>query len=270
MLGTQSGPGQSYVYYPSRIPRSDKIAVRFITIRVRGRMNNHKSSSPSPTQPRNRRKVSQRGLLSLAMLLFSLSSLGIAAFGGAKIVLDVFGKTSENADILTKIIVIGLAYGVGWLTAMVAIRVYGNLVLPMLINWFTWGCLAAVCFLYVQILQRLYVQEYEFPNFVKYVMVMLGGLGAMVGLHLIIEEHDLRPFSIPLLIINLFHLTLIVYRYVFTTTAKAGYLWMDLLFFFGMSAFAIATLAHFGILEPLRNQITNYFDRNSTSIRSQD
>ena len=41
----------------------------------------------------------------------------------------------------TKAFVIGLAYVVGWLGAMVAIRVYGNLVLPFIINIFIWGCL---------------------------------------------------------------------------------------------------------------------------------
>jgi hypothetical protein len=47
-----------------------------------------------------------------------------------------------------------------------------------------------------------------------------------------------------------------------------GFLWKDLAPFFGMAA--VAMLAHVGLLEPLRAQLTNYFDRNSLAIRSED
>ncbi len=216
------------------------------------------------------RKVSQRGMLSVVMLLFSMGALAFAMLGGAKLIFDVLGENPTGSSVTVQGIVVGLAYAVGWLTAMVAIRVYGNLVLPFLIDWMIWGALAAVCFLYIQILQRLYLQQYFLPQFIKYVVVMAAALGAMVGLHLIVEDHNLRPFSIPLLVICLIQLGLIVHRYVFTSDAKAGYLVGDLIFFFGMSAFSIFTLAHIGILNPLRTRLTNYFDRNSTSIRTKD
>lgn len=240
-------------------------------------MNYHKVGQPSPTQPRkdqgNGRKVSQRGLLSLAMLLICMGGFGSAALGGAKIVFDVLGDKS-NVDLLVviaQVIVIGLAYAVGWITAMVAIRVYGNLVLPILINLFTWGCLLVVCYLYIAILQRMYGQPEELGRFFKYLIVMAGGLGALIGLHLIVEEHDLRPFSIPLLIISLIQLGVIVFRYVFDTkNVHPGFLWKDILFFFMMTSVSISMLAHWGILEPFRGRLTNYFDRNSTSIRTQD
>jgi len=234
---------------------------------------NHPPTHP-PTQPRNGhkigRKVSQRGMLSIAMLLVSVGALGSAMLGGAKMVFDILGENPNSTGVGAKIIVIGIAYAVGWLTAMVAIRVYGNLVLPILINWLIVGCLLSVCFLYLEILQRLFLQQYDFLKFIKYVMVMGAGLVAMVGLHLIIEDHNLRPFSIPLLLISLIQLGLIVYRYVFTESVNPSFLWMDLFFFFGMSAFSISMLAHFGILDPLRAQLTNYFDRNSISIRTKD
>ncbi len=237
---------------------------------------NHSASHP-PTQPRNgnSRKVSQRGLLSIVMLLVSMGALVISLVGGVKLISDVFrekGLTLEAlGDIVPKVIVIALAYAVGWLTAMVAIRVYGNLILPMLINWFTWGCLAGVCILQVLILQRLYQQGYDMLHYWAYLCIVGSGLGAMVGLHLIIEDHDLRPFSIPLLIISLIQLAMIVFRYVFDTNGvKPEFLWKDLIFFFAMSAVSISMLAHIGLLEPLRKQLTNYFDRNSTSIRSND
>ena len=91
----------------------------------------------------------------------------------------------------------------------------------------------------------------------------------MIGLHLIIEDHDLRPLSIPLLIISLIQLGLIVFRYVFTD-ANPTFLWKDLFFFLSMAAFAYLMLAHIGLLKPLRTRLTNYFDRNSKVIRTEN
>ena len=91
----------------------------------------------------------------------------------------------------------------------------------------------------------------------------------MVGLHLIVEDHDLRPLSIPLLVISMFHLALIVFRYVFTQ-ANQDYLVTDLIFFFMMASFGYLMLAHIGLLAPLRTQLTHYFDRNSKVIRLEE
>jgi hypothetical protein len=229
--------------------------------------------SNSPLQPPG--TVSQRGLLSLAMLLFSVGGLTIAMLAGLRLVFDIFtvGLMESIASLeglITKVIVVGLAYFVGWLTAMVAIRVFGNLVLPFIINLFIWGMLIGVCTLYLLILQRLYIQAYDFPRFVAYVAIMGAALAGMVGLHLIIEGHDLRPLAIPLLIINLIQLGLIVFRYVFAADARPAFLINDLIFFGGMAAFSIFMLAHIGILQPLRTRFTNYFDRNSRAIRTED
>jgi len=236
---------------------------------MNGSPNNPKG--PSSMLSRNGNRLSQRGMLSLLMLLASIGALSFALIGGAKLILDIFsiGLINSLSGISTKAVVVGLAYGVGWITAMVAIRVYGNLVLPFVINFLTWGCLIGVCALYVLILQRLYDQAYDLPHYFAYLMVVATGLAAMVGLHLIIEDHDLRPFSIPLLIISLIQLGLIVFRYVFTD-ANPTFLWKDLFFFLSMAAFAYLMLAHIGLLKPLRMRLTNYFDRNSKAIRSEN
>ena len=220
---------------------------------------------------RNGNRLSQRGMLSLLMLLASMGALSFALIGGAKLILDIFsiGLLNSLTGISTKSVVVGLAYAVGWITAMIAIRVYGNLVLPFIINFLTWGCLIGVCALYVLILQRLYNQAYDLAHYFAYLMVVATGLAAMVGLHLIIEDHDLRPFSIPLLIISLIQLGLIVFRYVFTD-ANPTFLWKDLFFFLSMAAFAYLMLAHIGLLKPLRTRLTNYFDRNSKVIRTEN
>jgi hypothetical protein len=210
-------------------------------------------------------------MLSILMLMASMGALGFALIGGAKLVLDILGAGLETSlpTLPPKALVIGLAYGVGWITAMVAIRVYGNLVLPFIINFLIWGCLIGVCALYILVLYRMYDQTYNLLRFTAYLTIVASGLGAMVGLHLIVEDHDLRPLSIPLLVISMIHLGLIVFRYVFTV-ANPDYLFTDLLFFLVMAAFGYLMLAHIGLLAPLRTQLTNYFDRNSKVIRLEE
>jgi len=234
-------------------------------------MSDRKSTSPSPTQPQGKDgQLSQRGMLSIVMLLVSMGTLGIAMLGGAKMAYDVLGPEKEaQPGLVAAVIALAITYALGWLTAMVAIRVYGNLILPILINLLMWACLAGICFLYVEILDRLYMQAYGFGQFIKYMFVMIAGLAVLVGLHLIIEDHNLRPFSFPLLFISMIQLGMIVYRYVFVG-GNSFYILGDLVFLFGMSGFSILMLAHVGLLNPLRIKFTNYFDRNSISFRTQD
>jgi hypothetical protein len=120
------------------------------------------------------------------MLLVSVGALGIAMLGGAKLAYDVLGPGETQIGLSAAVIALAIAYVLGWLTAMVAIRVYGNLILPIMIHGMIWLCLAGVCYLYIEILERLYLQEYSFMKFWKYVFVMVSGLAVLVGLHLII------------------------------------------------------------------------------------
>ena len=167
--------------------------------------------------------VSQRGLLSISMLMFSVGGLGIAMLAGAKLVFDIFdvGLWESLDGLVIKVIVVGLAYLVGWGASMLAIRVYGNLVLPFIINLFIWGILIGICTLYLMILQRLYNQQYDLLHFMAYVAVMASAAAAMIGLHLVLEGHDLRPLAIPILVIVFIQLGLIVLRYVFHPGCKA-------------------------------------------------
>jgi hypothetical protein len=234
---------------------------------------NTRPQGPASPQSRYGNKLSQRGMFSIAMMLFSVGGLTIAMLAGARLVQDILGEGLANYPLdglVVKVVAVGLAYSVGWFTAMLAIRVYGNLVLPLIMNFFIWATLAGIGFLYLQILIRLFKQAYELPKFIAYLAIMGAALGGMVGLHLIVEGHDLRPLSIPLMIINLIQLGFIVYRYVFTLDAKLGYIIYDLIFFIAMSAFSIFMLAHIGLLEPLRRSLTGYFDRNSKVIRTED
>jgi hypothetical protein len=230
-----------------------------------------KTVTPSPTTPRKpvKTKVSERGLLSVLMLILSIGALTAALGGGGKLILDVLNEGLDNGLglIWAKGIVLGLAYVFGWVAAVVSIRVYGNLILSAIIKVYSWATLCGVCGLYIMILDRLFKQGYDLPHYWAYFLATAAGLAALVGLHLILEEHDLRPYAIPLFVINLAQLGLIVVRYVFTSDANGLYLFGDLLFFFAMTTFSILMVVHMGLMTPFRQNITLFFNRHGGIMR---
>ena len=82
----------------------------------------------------------------IVTLLVSLGALTISLIGGAKIVLDIFdeGLTNNLEGLWAKVIALGLACLFGWLVAILCIRVYGNLISPLIIQAYAWLCLARV------------------------------------------------------------------------------------------------------------------------------
>jgi hypothetical protein len=214
------------------------------------------------TQPR-RNSVDMRGLLSLALLLVSMGALTVAMGGAAKLVFDIFTNGLENSlnGIWAKVIVLGLAYLFGWAVGLFSIRGFGNLIYPIVIKIYAWVCLLAVGILYLKIIQKLYDQQYDNLRLWAYLFMLLGGIVALIGLHLLVEGHDLRPLAVPLLILSVLQLFVFVYRYVFTD-ADERYLGGDLLIFIAMISISMLMLMHVGILAPLRDRIDGIFKHN--------
>lgn len=151
---------------------------------------------------------------------------------------------------------------VGWVIALIAIRLFNNLLLPYVVSVYAWATLAGAVILYSLIILVLFRQEYFLEDFIRYVFVMIAVLIPLFGFHLLIKDHDLRPFSIPLLGLNLIHLYVIDYRYKYTLTAKYNYLSTELIFFFGMSAISLLMLLRLGIFNNLRAVIDAIFEGN--------
>lgn len=221
---------------------------------------------PFVTNTTSRRKVSNRGMLSGICLLVSLSSLAVAMLGGAKLTYDVFSNgfayTMTNiGELVAKLAAVTLAYGIGWVVALFGIRSLGNLVLPIFIRIYGWATLAGICILYGLVIIKLFQQVYTLPKFIAFCIILLAGMLALLGLHLVLEDHSLVPFAFPLFIINLCHLFLIVFHYVFTDTVKYEYIWGDAAVFLGMGILSSLMLAHLGLLNSLRRRIDRTFSR---------
>ena len=110
--------------------------------------------------------------------------------------------------------------------------------------------------LYIKVIQKLFTQGYRFPNFLAYNFILMGVLLALFGLHLLPEEHDLRPFSVPIFLVGLFQLWMMIVRYVFFPSKGHGiFVFGDLFIFAVMQTIAGLMMAHNGIFNPLRKSI---------------
>lgn len=217
------------------------------------------------TQPPRKNGVDTRGMLSVVTMLVSLAALTVSMLGATKLIFDVFDDGLANSldGILVKVIVLGFAFFFGWGIGLSSIRAFGNLVYPMIIKIYVWGCLAAVGILYIKVIQKLYMQAYDWLHFWAYLIMLLGGLFVLICLHLLVEGHDLRPFAIPLLIISVLHLFVIVYRYVFSHDSDGWRVIGDFTIFIVMISISALMLMHIGILSPLRDQINGMFTNHS-------
>lgn len=213
------------------------------------------------TQPLRKNGVDTRGMFSIVTMLGSLAALSVSMVGAAGLVLAIFDDGLANSldGLPVKVVVLGLAFVFGWGMGLTSIRGFGNLVYPMVVNLYAWACLTAVSILYLKVIQKLFMQQYDTTKFWAYVIILLGGLFVLICLHLLVEDHDLRPFAIPLLIISVLQLFVIVFRYIFTTDANSWKVIGDLTVFFIMISISALMLMHIGILSPLRDWIDGLF-----------
>jgi len=227
------------------------------------------ASRPSPTRPlskKNSPHPSERGMLSVTILLISSISLGIALTSGAWIGIGVLQSGLGNqSGLFARIAAAGLAYLVGWIVSFFGMRKLGNLILPLVIKMYAWLILGGLAALQIAIISKLFKQVYTLDRFVAYVIMFGAGLVALIGIHLLIEKHNLVPFSFPILIISLAHLYLIVFHYVFVPDGKVEYefIWGDIAFFLITATVGVLMLAHLGILSAFRNRIDNKFSENT-------
>jgi hypothetical protein len=248
----------------------------FVIERKAAPVNQEPPRKPAPARNNNRnfssnnhRYPSERGMLSVMILLFSSASLSISMAGGAWVGFGILQEgIAEQTGLVAKIIATGLAYLVGWVAGIFGIRILGNLILPIVVQVYSWFTVVGVCVLQIEIISKLFKQEYSPEKFVLYVTMFSAGLLALIGLHLLMENQSLRIFSFPMLAICLAHLFVIVFHYVFfpSDNVKYEYLWGDTIFFLFTGVVSTLMLAHLGILDGLRDSIDHYFRKKTDHL----
>jgi hypothetical protein len=224
---------------------------------------------PPPTPPPQKNGYpSERGMLNIVMTLISSFSLGIAMLSGAWFAYGILEGDREG--ILSKIVAVGLAYSVGWIVSVFGIRVVGNFILPFIIRIYAWVVLAGIVILQIIIISRLFRQEYQIENYLRYLALFGAGLFALIGLHLLLENHSLVLFAIPILLTSLAHLYLIVFHYIFVPGVVHEKVWGDIIFFIITALVSILMLAHFGVLNGFRRFMDRTFNPKDNPFVPQD
>ena len=243
---------------------------------------------------------SQRGLVNLAIALVSLVSLGIAMLIGASFAYSILsGNSAANApaaapaeqpannnagdgvaetvdqanalvQLLATITVIGLVFAVGWLSGTFGIRAMGNLILPFFIQFYAFLTLLGILYLHIRIIEKLFLQEYTFTSYVKYLTLFGVGILALVLLHLMLQRHNLILFGVAILFASLAHLYLIAFHYMFVPGVDYNMLLGDVGFFLFTTATSVLMIAHFGILNGVRGFIARAFSPISNLFVPQD
>jgi hypothetical protein len=218
------------------------------------------STKPKPTLPP---KNNPRSLLSHVTMLVGWAALTIAMLGWAKLMWDVLAEGFTMDGLWAKVISLGLAFLLGWVVSLVSMRVLGNLVLPLVIKAYLVATVAGILVLYGRVVFfKLFLEAFNKGHYFRYSLALAAGFAVLVGLHLIIEDHDLRPFSIPFLVAGLGHLALMVSHYVFE--GRSYDQWPgDLYFFTLMMAIAALMLAHFGIFNRFRYIIDSFLGKTA-------
>ncbi|MGC1377339.1 MAG: hypothetical protein WA821_14000 [Anaerolineales bacterium] len=197
-----------------------------------------------------------------AMMVVGAAILLISMLGAGKLLVEILISGPSGIDTLgAKLLWIAIPFLVGWIVSLIDIRVMNSLVLPLIIRGFIWLTLFGILSIYVRIINRLYTGTFTADHYLRYSLVLAVGFAALVGLHLLIEDHDLRPYSIPILIMALIHLLVAVVHYVFQN-GNPAFAVGDMIYFFLMLSIFILMVLHLGLLNPLRRTVDRLVQRS--------
>jgi hypothetical protein len=198
------------------------------------------------------------------MMVVGASTLLIAMLGGGKLLWEILLEGLPSMDILgAKLLWVLIPFLVGWVVSLIDIRVMHSLVLPLIIRVFIWVTLFGILAMYVRIINRLYTEAFFVSHYWRYSLVLAAGFALLVGLHLLIEDHDLRPYSMPVLVMALIHLLIAVLHYVFQDGDPAFAMGDVVYFFFMLIVFTLMAL-HLGLLNPVRRAVDRLFRRTES------
>lgn len=198
----------------------------------------------------------------LAMMLVGAGALFISMLGVGKLLWEILIGDPPTIDELgAKLLWVAIPFLVGWIVSLIDIRVLNNLVLPLIIRLFMWLALVGILAIYVRTINRLYIEAFSASHYLRYSLVFIAGFALLVSLHLLLEDHDLRPYSMPILIMTLIHLLVAVIHYVFQDGDPA-FAMGDMVYFFFMLFMFILMSLHLGLLNPLRRTVDRLFQQS--------
>ena len=190
---------------------------------------------PDPQPPQQR--------LISGTIIFGLGALCllIVLAGLARVAYDVI-VVGQLAGQLVKVFILALVYAFGLGLGSVTRARFDDPLFPPFARICAWAYLALTWLSYLGITLVADAHQYSVLQYLGFLFVLAVELVALLGLRLVASGQPRTAFAIPLLLVVLFQLVLIVYRYVFASAPVSAYLAGDLLLMLAMGLASTALL----------------------------
>jgi hypothetical protein len=181
--------------------------------------------------------------LVLGSFVFALSAvcLIIVWVGLGRVAYDVV-VSGVLSNLLVKFLVLAVVYAFGVGLGTVSRTRFDNPVFARVERVYAWAYLTLLWLSYIGIVLRVDSREYSVLEYLSFLVLLAAELAALGGLRMITSGRPAPFFALSLLVIVLFHLLLIVYRYVFASAPMSVYLIGDLVLLFSMASVSSAML----------------------------
>jgi hypothetical protein len=210
------------------------------------------------------KRLEQQGRVNTAVMVIGWAGLTIAMLGGAKVLGEYFlsepnpsdNNANQGAILWAQVIVLLLTYLVGWVVTLFSIRKLHNIILPLVVRFYSFFVVGGILFVYGRAIYKLFFEQ-ELTHS-KYSVLLVAGYFALVSLHLLVEDLDLVALSFPLMLAAFAHLLAAVFHYVFTNPQKPEFVSGDL-FFLGFIVVLIILLQLQWLYRPLQRLVSQMF-----------
>jgi hypothetical protein len=176
-------------------------------------------------------------------LIFALGAvcLLIHLVGLGRIAYDVV-IAGAVTNLVVKVILLDLVFAFGLGLGTISRSRFGSPAFGPFARVYAWVYLAFTWATYLLITLKINSQEYSFLQYLTLLFMLAVELLAVAALRLVVSDRALGYFAIPMLAIVLFHLALIVYRYIFASAPVSVYLLGDVFLMLVMSVVSTSML----------------------------
>jgi len=195
----------------------------------------------SPHMTQTSPPADQRTLLGSIVFALGAVCLVIVWLGLGRIAYYVV-VTGLLSGLFVKFLVLAVVYAFGVGLGSVSRTRFENPVFPRLTRVYAWIFLLLLWLSYLGIILRVDSRQYSLLEYISFLVLLVVQLLALSGLRMVTSDKATPFFALSLLVIVLFQLLLIVYRYVFASAPLSIYLAGDLVLLFGMASFSSAML----------------------------
>lgn len=184
---------------------------------------------------------SQRQITGPLVFLLAALCLLIHLAGVTRLIYDVL-VAGAAANLLVKVVILALVYVIGLGLGTLSQRRFGSGAFALFARVYAWVYLAVAWVTYLGVTLIVNQQTYSVLQYVYLFTILVVVFATVLSLRLVVPGRTLAVAAVPMLAIVLFHLLLVVYRYVFAALPVTSGVFGDLFLLLVMTAVSTAML----------------------------